>query len=63
MPPPGALSKNGTLIKILALSDSYRYIYADLYYIGETTKGPGRSKRLSFILQSNLRYEYEGNTL
>ena len=55
MPPPGAL------IKVLALSDNYRSIKADLYNIKETNEGPCRSKRLAFRFQSNLGYEYEIN--
>ena len=49
------------MINILALSDNYRSIKADLYNIGETNVGPLRSKRLAFSLQSNLGYEYETN--
>ena len=55
MPPPGAL------IKVLALSDNYRSIKAELYNIEETNEGSCRSKRLEFRLQSNLGYEYEIN--
>ena len=36
MSPPGAL------IKVLALSDNYRSIKADLYNIEETNEGPCR---------------------
>ena len=50
------------MIKVLALSDIYRFIKADLYDIEETNEGPFRSKRLAFSLQSNLEYEYETNT-
>ena len=49
------------MIKIQALSDSYRCIKADLYNIQETNEGPCRSKRLAFSLSSNLGYEYETN--
>ena len=49
------------MIKVLALSDDYRFIKADLYNIEETNEGPCRSKRLAFSLQSNLGYEYETN--
>ena len=49
------------MVKVLALSDNYRSIKADLYNIEETNEGPCRSKRLTFSLQSNLRYEYETN--
>ena len=49
------------MIKILALSDNYRSIKADLYNIEETSERPCRPKRLAFSLQSNLRYEYEKN--
>ena len=49
------------MIKILALSDNYRSIQADLYNIEETNGGQCRSKRLAFSLQSNLGYEYETN--
>ena len=49
------------MIKVLALSDNYRSIKADLYNIEETDEGPCRSKRLAFSLQSNLGYEYEIN--
>ena len=49
------------MIKVLALSDNYRSIKADLYNIEETNEGPCRSKRLAFSLQSNLGYEYETN--
>ena len=55
MPPSGAS------IKVLALSDNYRSIKADLYNIEETNEGQCRSKRLAFRLQSNLGYEYEIN--
>ena len=61
MPPPSARSKDGTVIKVMALSDNYRSIKADLYNIKETNEGPCRSKRLAFSLQSNLGYEYETN--
>ena len=54
MPPPSALR-----IKVLALSDNYWFINADLYSVEETNERPCRSKRLAFSLQSNLRYEYE----
>ena len=33
-----------------------------MYNIEETNEDPCRSKRLTFILQSNLGYEYEINT-
>ena len=49
------------MTKVLALSDIYRPIKANLYDIGETNEGPCRSKRLAFSLQSNLGYEYETN--
>ena len=49
------------MIKVLALSDDYMSIKADLYNIAETNEGPCRSKRLAFSLQSNLGYEYETN--
>ena len=49
------------MIKVLALSDNYKSIKADLYNIEETDKGPCGSKRLAFSLQSNLGYEYETN--
>ena len=44
MPPPNALSK---MIMVLALSDNYRSIKANLYNIEETNEGPCRSKRLA----------------
>ena len=50
-----------TIIKVLALSDNYRSIKADLYNKEETNEGPCRSKRFAFSLQSNLWYEYETN--
>ena len=59
MPPLSALNKMA--IKVLALSDNYRSIKADLYNIEETNKEQCRSKRLAFSLQSNLGYEYETN--
>ena len=50
------------MIKVLALTDNYRSIKADLYNIEETNEGPCRSKRLAFGLPSNLGYdEYETN--
>ena len=49
------------MIKVLALSDNYRPIKADLYNIEETNEEPCRLKRLAFSLQSNLGYEYETN--
>ena len=51
------------MIKVLALSDNYRSIKADLYKIEETNEGPCtcRSKRLAFSFQLNLGYEYETN--
>ena len=49
------------MIKVLALSDNYRSIKADLYNTEETNEGPCRSKKLAFSLQSNLKYEYETN--
>ena len=49
------------MIKVLALSDNYRSITADLYNIQETNEGPCRSKRLAFSLQSSLGNEYETN--
>ena len=49
------------MIKVLALSDNYRSIKADLYNTEETNEGPCRSKRHAFSLQSNLGYEYEIN--
>ena len=48
-------------LKVLALSDNYRSIKADLYNIEERNQGPCRSKRLIFLLQSDLGYEYETN--
>ena len=54
------------MIKLLALSDNYRSIKADLHNIKnkeETNEGPSTSKRLAFSLQSNLGYEYETNLL
>ena len=47
------------MVKVLALSDNYRSIKADLYNREETNERPCRSKRLAFSLQSNLGYEYE----
>ena len=55
MPTPSAL------IKVLALSDNYRSIKADLNNIEETNEGPCRAKRLVFSLPSNLECEYETN--
>ena len=49
------------MIKVLALSDNYRSIKADLYNIEETNEGPYRSKRLAFSLPSDLGYEHETN--
>ena len=49
------------MIKVLASSDNYRSIKADLYNIEETNEGPRISKRLAFCLLSNLGYEYEIN--
>ena len=49
------------MIKVLALSDNYRSIKADLCNIEEANEGPCRSKRLAFSMQSNLGYEYETN--
>ena len=49
------------MIKVLALSDNYKSIKADLYNIEETNMGPCRSKRLAFSLQSNLAYDNETN--
>ena len=49
------------MIKVLALSDNYRSIKADLHNIEETNNGPYKSKRLAFSLPSNLGYEYETN--
>ena len=49
------------MIKVLALSNNYRSIKADLYNIEETDDGSRRPKRLAFSLQSNLGYEYETN--
>ena len=40
--PTSCLELDGTLIKVLALSDNYRSIKADLYDIEETTEGPSR---------------------
>ena len=37
------------MIKVLALSDNYRYLKADLYNIEETNEGPCRSKRVAFF--------------
>ena len=59
--PTWCTESDGTMIKVLALSDNYRSIKADLYYIEEKNEGPCRSKRLAFSLPSNLRYEYETN--
>ena len=50
-----------TVIKVLALSDIYRFIKKDLYNTEDTNEGPCRSKRLAFSLQSNLSYKYETN--
>ena len=47
------------MIKVLALSENYRSIKADLYNIEETNEGPYRPKRLAFSLKSNLGYKYE----
>ena len=49
------------MIMVLALSDNYRSIKADLYNIEELNEGSCRSKRLAFSLQSNLEYECETN--
>ena len=49
------------MINVLALSDNYRSIKADLYNIEETNEGQSRSKRLAFSLQSNLAYDNETN--
>ena len=49
------------MITVLALSDNYMSIKADLYNIEETNAGPCRSKRLAFSLQLKLGYEYETN--
>ena len=49
------------MIKVLAWSDNYRSIKADLYNIEETNEGPCTSKRLAFSLQSNLGHECETN--
>ena len=49
------------MIKVLALSDNYMSLKADLYDIEETNEGPCRYKGLAFSLQSNLGYEYETN--
>ena len=46
------------MIKVLALSDNYRSIKADLYNIEETNEGPCKSKRLAFNFQG---YAYEIN--
>ena len=61
MPPPNALSMMALWLGYWLLSDNYRSIKADLYNIEETNKGPRRSKRLAFSLQSNQGYEYETN--
>ena len=55
MPPPSALSKRQSVIKVLALSDNYRSIKADLYNIEQTNEGSCRSKRLAFSLQVKPR--------
>ena len=49
------------MIKVLALSDNYRSIKADLCNIEEANEGPCKSKRLAFSLQSTLGYEREIN--
>ena len=61
MPPPSALSKMALWLRYWHLSDNYRSIKADLYYIEETNEGPCRSKRLAFSLQLNLGYQYDTN--
>ena len=60
MLPPSALSKMAPWLRYWLLSDNYRSIKADLYNIEKTNKGPCRSTRLAFSLQSNLG-EYETN--
>ena len=49
------------MIKVLALSDTFKSIKADLYNIEETNEEPCRSKRFAFSLQSNLGYKYGVN--
>ena len=51
MLPTSALSK---MSKVLALSDIYMSIKADLYNMEETNEGPCRSKRLAFSLQPRI---------
>ena len=49
------------VIKVLALSDNYRTVKANLYNIEEINEGPCRSKRLAFSLPSNVECENEAN--
>ena len=58
MPPPSVINNKVWLCWII------RSIKENLYTgnIDMTTEGLCRSKRLTFILQSNLGYEYETNT-
>ena len=56
---PCLVPEDGMVIKVLALSDNYRSIKADLYNIEEINEGPCRSKRLAFSLPSDLGYENE----
>ena len=49
------------MIQVLALSDNFKSIKANLYNIEETNEGPCGSKRLAFSLLSNLGYKYEIN--
>ena len=61
--PPPPVPRVRWHLKVLALLDNYGSIKADLYNIEETNEDPCRSKRLTFILQSNLGYEYETNII
>ena len=47
------------MIKVLALSDNYRSIKADLYNTEKTNEGLCSSKRLVFSLQLNLNYDLD----
>ena len=58
---PRLVPLDATIIKVLALSDNYRSIKADLYNMEETNEEPCRSKRFAFSLQSNLGCKYETN--
>ena len=46
---------------VLALLHKYRSIKAELFDMEETNEDPFWSKRLTFTLQSNLKYKYETN--